>query len=706
MKKTILYTIAAISIAAIAAIVIVGCNSGDGGNSDGLNNFLGSFVNRDPGPNPDGNRYRVTVENGRTSTGADNYAVGETVIIIANDAPNSRRFKEWTSSSGAAIANPENSTTSFTMPPREVTVTASFRAIPQYTVTYNGNGNDGGSVPTDHDSPYDSGATVTVLGSGDLTKSGYYFSSWNTQNDGSGRQFGVGEPFTITGPTTLFAIWTPNGVESYNVTVTGGSGGGSYTPGQPVTVRADIVGGYTFKHWTSNPNVDFNDATSPTATFTMPSSDVEVTAYIEQIPSYLLTVNISPANSGNVSIYPTNLPPVPGGYSCQAGTDVTATATAENGYRFDRWEGVTDTSYIMNIRVNENTTLTAIFVPTTTTQPTQNYKLTVNIKPENSGTVALNPTLPDNIYPANTPVTAKATAAPGYRFIGWSDESNASEIITVPMDMNRTLTANFEPTVIWNGMLDDFEDGTNMNALGGYWYFYTHLTANAAIANPNPTSCNIKTYSNYITEDDLERIKNADIYWPELIFRGGYVNDRSISTIGNYSGVMEFENMKKPWTSPGSQDRNNDVYPGVGMGTFLTTDTQNGVGESFRDVTAIRFWMKVSDNVKIVGFKVETVDQYLPQSSWTNDGLNSRRECPADNSHQVYLQTLDTNWKQYTVKISDLIRNPNWEKNKPYTFDITRALKIVWFVNEENGAVFTDGMVAVDNIEIVGYTPR
>lgn len=53
-----------------------------------------------------------------------------------------------------------------------------------YTVTYDGNGKTSGDVPTDSNSPYNSGATVTVLGKGNLERTGYTWSCWNTQANG------------------------------------------------------------------------------------------------------------------------------------------------------------------------------------------------------------------------------------------------------------------------------------------------------------------------------------------------------------------------------------------------------------------------------------------------------------------------------------------------------------------------------------------
>ncbi|GAI56241.1 unnamed protein product, partial [marine sediment metagenome] len=60
------------------------------------------------------------------------------------------------------------------------------------SATYHGNDSTAGTVPVDPASPYESGATVTVLGNkGDLIRindegTSYYFTGWNTKADGSG----------------------------------------------------------------------------------------------------------------------------------------------------------------------------------------------------------------------------------------------------------------------------------------------------------------------------------------------------------------------------------------------------------------------------------------------------------------------------------------------------------------------------------------
>jgi uncharacterized repeat protein (TIGR02543 family) len=79
----------------------------------------------------------------------------------------------------------------------------------KYTVTYNGNGNTGGSVPVDANH-YNSSQTVTVLGNtGTLVKTSYVFSGWNTAADGSGTTYTGGLTFTIGSTNVLlYALWT------------------------------------------------------------------------------------------------------------------------------------------------------------------------------------------------------------------------------------------------------------------------------------------------------------------------------------------------------------------------------------------------------------------------------------------------------------------------------------------------------------------
>lgn len=76
---------------------------------------------------------------------------------------------------------------------------------PTYTVTYTTTGSTGGIAPTDSNSPYESGSTVTVLGNtGSLVKTGHVFLGWS---DGNSNNYAPGETFTISANTTLSPIW-------------------------------------------------------------------------------------------------------------------------------------------------------------------------------------------------------------------------------------------------------------------------------------------------------------------------------------------------------------------------------------------------------------------------------------------------------------------------------------------------------------------
>lgn len=91
------------------------------------------------------------------------------------------------------------------------TITVTAQAVTTYTVSYNGNGNTGGSVPTDSNS-YNSGATVTVKGNtGNLVKTNYNFTGWNTKADGTGTSYSSENTFSITSNITLYAKWESSG---------------------------------------------------------------------------------------------------------------------------------------------------------------------------------------------------------------------------------------------------------------------------------------------------------------------------------------------------------------------------------------------------------------------------------------------------------------------------------------------------------------
>jgi len=75
--------------------------------------------------------------------------------------------------------------------------------VTTYTVTYDGNGATGGTVPAS----FVTTGPFTVAAAGDLEKTGYTFNGWNTAADGSGTAYAAGASATVTADLTLYAQW-------------------------------------------------------------------------------------------------------------------------------------------------------------------------------------------------------------------------------------------------------------------------------------------------------------------------------------------------------------------------------------------------------------------------------------------------------------------------------------------------------------------
>ena len=92
----------------------------------------------------------------------------------------------------------------WTMPAKDMEVTAKW-TVNQYSVRYDANGGTG--TMTDVQGPYDYGTEVTALENGFTAPANRSFGGWNTEADGTGTPVAAGDPFTLTGDTTLYAQW-------------------------------------------------------------------------------------------------------------------------------------------------------------------------------------------------------------------------------------------------------------------------------------------------------------------------------------------------------------------------------------------------------------------------------------------------------------------------------------------------------------------
>ena len=241
-----------------------------------------------------------------------------------------------------------------------------------YTVTYNGNTNTSGNVPTDGSSPYEYGSTITVLGNSGspaLAKTGFTFAGWNTESDGSGTSYSQGNTFVITDNTTLYAEWNPVYTVTYNGnTNTSGNvptdGSSPYEYGSTITVLGNSGSpalaktGFTFAGWNTESD---GSGTSYSQGNTFVITD-NTTLYAEWNPVYTVTYNGNTNTSGNA--------PTDGSSPYESGSTVTvfgnsgSPALAKTGFTFAGWNTESDgsgTSYSQGntFVINANTTLYA-----------------------------------------------------------------------------------------------------------------------------------------------------------------------------------------------------------------------------------------------------------------------------------------------------------------------------------------------------------
>ena len=176
-------------------------------------------------------------------------------------------------------------------------------------VTYDGNGETGGSVPLDGNY-YPAAGMVTVLGNtGSLTRIGSTFAGWNTAANGGGTTYLGGASFAISANVILYARWTPVtcGV-TYNANgSTGGTApvdGNSYAPGSTVTVLANtgalVKTGSTFAGWNTAAN---GSGTTYATGATFATGSANVILYARWTPvTYGVTYNANGSTGGTAPV--------------------------------------------------------------------------------------------------------------------------------------------------------------------------------------------------------------------------------------------------------------------------------------------------------------------------------------------------------------------------------------------------------------------
>ena len=121
------------------------------GNALGDNDVItaGSIVVAKAPGEPAPTTYALTVNSG---SGDGEYAEGASVTITADAAPEGKVFDKWTTNNGGSFADVTATSTTFTMPAGDVTVTATYKDAPGGEGGNEG-GNEGGEDPAPIDPP-------------------------------------------------------------------------------------------------------------------------------------------------------------------------------------------------------------------------------------------------------------------------------------------------------------------------------------------------------------------------------------------------------------------------------------------------------------------------------------------------------------------------------------------------------------------------
>jgi uncharacterized repeat protein (TIGR02543 family) len=204
-------------------------------------------------------------------------------------------------------------------------------------------------------------------------RTGWTFSGWTTERNENGTAYVPGTTIVNTlGPLDLYAHWTENPViATYALTVTNGTGGGSFAAGTQVSITANAAPlGQVFDKWESDNGGTFGDVNNSATTFTMPDNAVIVTAAYKDAPAKdIISFTIADAviimSGTNITV------------TVPHGTDVTAltpTITVSDGASVDPASGE-----------SQDFTKPVIYTVTAEDKTTREYTITVTTAPVTDG---------------------------------------------------------------------------------------------------------------------------------------------------------------------------------------------------------------------------------------------------------------------------------------------------------------------------------
>ena len=409
-------------------------------------------------PSGSSTQYALSVSNGGNgtvtsspagiscgATCAANYDSGTTVALSAT--PNAGySFSGW----GGACSGSGACTVSMSA---AKSVTASFVPVTYaLTVTNGGNGSvvsnpSGIDCGSNCSASYSNGTQVTLTAN---PASGYRFSGWGGACSGTGSC-----KVAMTAARTVSASFSAQAPTTHVLSVTGGGNGvvtsapagincgaacaSSFQEGTVVELTATANAGYSFSGWGGDCSGSGTCVVSMTAARS-------VTASFSQTPVGSVDLTVTRSGQGRVTSSPAG---IDCGAQCTRsftqGAAVTLTATADSGYRFERWGGACSGSAAScSLSMTDEKSVTATFTPVAPAA----YALTVSHG--GHGRVSSAPAGIDcgavcsSSFEAGTSVVLTAEPEAGYLLAGWGGQcSGTSPTCPVVMNGARSVSATF-----------------------------------------------------------------------------------------------------------------------------------------------------------------------------------------------------------------------------------------------------------------------
>ncbi|MCC8138315.1 MAG: hypothetical protein LIO76_09720 [Clostridiales bacterium] len=226
------------------------------------------------------NTYTVKVSSGLIdNTYSENtYEEGTQITVTANAAASGNEFSGWTVNDGAYDLGDSASDTSVTViVDQDLSFVANYTGIQYNVIVTSGSADYTEAV---------AGTTVTITA--DTPATGYEFDSWTVGTQNVTLANASKSTTTFTMPSADVSVTANYKKVQYSVTVENGNANATYFYyGDTVTISSNYpASGKVFSAWTATSgNVTFADASKASTTFTMPASNVTISATYEDAPT-------------------------------------------------------------------------------------------------------------------------------------------------------------------------------------------------------------------------------------------------------------------------------------------------------------------------------------------------------------------------------------------------------------------------------------